>query len=165
MRSVFICSVSLFSLSTAIHLALWRLRLPRNRPLALVTVFIFLPIALVAMAAGVQSAPPAEHLLAALLLDLALAASYVLTYPAVEALSPSLLIVLKIGSSADGLPEKDLAEGFGDELLLYPRVRDLIDSGMLKESGGGLTLSPSAKLMIRFFTAYRRFIGLPHGEG
>ncbi|MFQ5735563.1 MAG: hypothetical protein ACE5GY_01725 [Thermodesulfobacteriota bacterium] len=170
MKFIFVTAVLLFMLSTAIHVAVWRIRKPGNRPFALICIYILIPFiaALAGLALTVSGGLPVatpEEIAAVYLLNLALSSSYVLTYPAIEALSPSLLFLLIIDSSRRGVIRSSLVESFDDGSLLEPRIRDLLESGMLRESPQGYSLSSSAVLMVRFFKAFRRLLGLPQGGG
>ena len=66
------------------------------------------------------------------LLHFAFASAYILSYPAVEAVSPSLAIVLMIGgSNMQGIAHKDLLPLFDDETVLEPRIKDLMEAGLV----------------------------------
>ncbi|GMR05078.1 MAG: hypothetical protein BMS9Abin23_1010 [Thermodesulfobacteriota bacterium] len=170
---VFVSGIFLFSASICLHIALWRIRYPGNRPLALFSIFFIVPVAAVLLYSLLVHrglAPYALPLtlndwLAAFLLHLSLSSAYILTYPAVEALSPSLVIVLLIGENEEGLERRDLAGVLADDVLLTPRISDLIEMKLVNKSGDYLRLTGKGNFLIRFFIIYRRFIGLPAGRG
>lgn len=170
---VFISGFLLFLACLSIHIILWHIRYPRNRAGALFFIFFFLPVLAAALffilvkhgnLTYTQSFKPVEWL-AVFLLHFALSSAYIMTYPAVEALSPSLVLVLLIGESSGGLTHKDLSGVFADDILLNPRITDLHDMNLIRESGGGLYLTFKGRLLIHFFVLYRSFIGLPAGRG
>ena len=160
-----------FILCLFIHAALWRLKFPAKRASALFFIFVILPLAAGAacallIASGFLASPglePAEWFAAALL-QAAFASAYILTYPAFEALSPSLVIVLLIGDSG-GVSRKELAGRFSDETLFAPRIKDLLDSGLAKQSDGVLSITAGGRLLAGFFAFMRSFLGLPRGGG
>jgi len=161
----------LFLLCVFIHAALWRVRFPANRTAALFIIFVLLPFiagALYALLAsrGILWPPGLEkgEWLAAGLLQLAFASAYILTYPAFEALSPSLVIVLLAGDSG-GVAVKDLSGFFSGEALFAPRIKDLLDSRLARERGGVLFITAKGRLLAVFFVFMRSFLGLPKGGG
>ncbi len=170
---VFLSGLLLFLACLCVHIILWHMRYPRNRAGALFIIFFFIPVLAAALSfilvkQGILtyslSFKSAEWL-AAFLLHFALSSAYIMTYPAVEAVSPSLVLVLLIGESGGGLTHKDLAGVFADDILLNPRINDLRDMNLIGESGGGLCLTLKGRLLIHFFVLYRSFIGLPVGRG
>jgi hypothetical protein len=160
-----------FILCLFIHAALWRLRFPPNRAVCLLAIFVLFPAA----AAGAWALLASKGLfwlpslekgewLAAALLQLAFASAYILSYPAFEALSPSLVIVLLAGGSG-GVAMKDLPRFFDDGTLFEPRVRDLLASRLATDRDGVLSITPKGRLLARTFALMRFFLGLPKGGG
>ncbi|MBI5643860.1 MAG: hypothetical protein HY954_10355 [Deltaproteobacteria bacterium] len=145
------------------------MRYPKNRPLALLVIFIMLPA--VISAAVFFLAPSGGYLLsindllAGCLLALGISSAYVLTYPAVEALSPSLMMLTLIGNSTKGLSAKELSDHFVEDLVLSPRIKDLMEDGLVKGDGGYLRLTLGGVVLVRFFCFFRAFIGLGIGKG
>lgn len=160
-----------FLLCLVIHAAVWRIRYPKNRPAALFLIFMALPLTTGA-AWGLLSSEDIlpgpgfgiEEWLAAALLELAFASAYILTYPAFEALSPSLAIVLLVGSSG-GMKKRELEGFFSDEVLLEPRVKDLLDSNLAGMRQGSLFITAKGRLLAGFFVFMRAFLGLRKGGG
>lgn len=155
-----------FILCLFIHAALWRLKPSARRPLALICVFV-LPtpfIWLFLLALPVFPVPGGGELLAAGLLQLSLASAYILSYPAFEALSPSLVMVLLAGDRGHlGLDE--LPQFFRDDCLLKPRIRELVETGMVIESDGVLSITRKGRLLAACFVFMRSLLGLPKGGG
>lgn len=161
----------LFVFCLFIHALIWRLRFPANRALALFIIFVLLPLvagaacALLASSAVVRlPGLETEEWLAAGLLQLAFAWAYIMTYPAFEALSPSLVIVLLAGDRG-GIYVKDLSGFFSDEALFAPRIKDLLDSKLARERDGVLSITAKGRLLAGFFVFMRSFLGLPKGGG
>lgn len=160
-----------FILCLFIHAALWRLRFPPNRAVCLSAIFVLFPAAAAGAGAllaskGLFWLPSLEkgEWLAAALLQLAFASAYILSYPAFEALSPSLVIVLLAGDSG-GVAIKDLPGFFNDATLIEPRVKDLLDSGLATERDGVLSITSKGRLLACSFALMRSFLGLPKGGG
>lgn len=165
---IFIISGLLFALSISVHVLVWRLNPACRKTASLFAIFILTPMAahgaLYAFgpAAGPGGAP--SVILASYLLNLAVSSAYVLTYPALEALSPSLVIVLLLGGSGV-LRRGDLIRVFHEGVLLGPRIEDLKKDGLVSESDGVLALTGKGMALSRFFAFFRAFLGLDRGRG
>lgn len=109
-------------------------------------------------------APGKGELLAAGLLQLSFASAYILSYPAFEALSPTLAIVLMAGDRGEVALE-ELPELFGDDCLLEPRISELVEAGLVAGRGGVLSITPKGRLVAACFVLIRSFLGLPKGGG
>jgi len=104
--------------------------------------------------------------LAIYLIHFALASAYILSYPAIEAVSPSLAISLMVGdSNLHGVVHEDLMHIFDDEIVLEPRIRDLIEAGLIIESNGYFMVTHRGAKFVRCFMLLRRLLGLPIGKG
>ena len=100
------------------------------------------------------------------LLHFALSFAYILSYPAIEAVSPSLAISLMIGdSNPQGMLHEDLVHVFGDEIVLEPRIRDLVEAGLIVETDGYFTVTSRGITLVKCFILLRRLLGLPIGKG
>lgn len=162
----------IFLAAICLHIAVWRWRHPQNHPLALLAIFILLPfaffIACIALTLSGKTAwaMASTDLLAAYLLNFSFSAAYILSYPAVQAASPSLVIVLMIGNSgAEGLLRGDLAHVFDDDVVLGPRIEDLVKGGLVTVEGGYYRLTSKGTVLIRFFVLMRYLLSLPRGRG
>ncbi len=177
---VLLYGILLFFVSLAIHVLVWRVRLPRHRALALFFIFFLLPplawsAAALASFAGLSPfrvAGPflplfhhADGLAAVILLHYALSSAYILSYPAVEAISPTLAIALLMGDSGRALEEGDLAVCFPDESILAPRIMDLVKSRLVRLDKGVLSLTWRGRVLVLFFSSLRSFLGLRPGKG
>jgi hypothetical protein len=160
-------------LSLAVQLVLWRIRLPRRQAMALLVIFSAVPALLyLLLVAGAGSFPssgillpsgPAE-LLHALLLIASLTGAWLMTYSAVEVDSPSIHIVHAVArAGADGMAEEDLRAAFTDEVLLFPRIADLVTDRMVVLEGETYRLTRKGRYLADFFTVYRRLLGLGTG--
>lgn len=99
-------------------------------------------------------------------LYLALAAAYVQTYPAFQAISPSLKIVYHIGQSTTGMRTGEIQQVFPKTSLVADRLDDLLAEGLVTaKSNGDYQLSGKGKTLAYAFKFYRKFLGLSEGEG
>jgi len=170
---VIISGIIVFSLSFAAHVYIWKAFRPKRQAVLLAALFFAMP-ALIFCAlffwsrqgAGERFAASAFNLLYALILDYVLAAAYLLSYPAAQASSPSLRIVLAAASSMpDGMTEDQIRALFSEEDLFGGHLARLEQEGLVINTGGRWTVSPCGRRTAVFFGRYRRLLGLPEGGG
>ena len=90
--------------------------------------------------------------------------SYMNTYPGIEGDSPSLVIVLNIAKAGpDGLQKEVLETTLNDDLLVRPRIRDLLLDQMAYLEDDKYYLTTKGLIMAKVFTFYRNLQGLPKG--
>ncbi|MDX1425777.1 MAG: hypothetical protein R3322_21715 [Kiloniellales bacterium] len=166
-------ALALFAGAFVLHLARWRLAPPRATTRAIVTTFAFgvlggfvLVVALARVLPGLDAWLPAGSfgLLLALTLALALAAGYVMTYPAIEVDSPTLAMIEAIAERGErGLDRAELFARLNDRVLVAPRVRDLVSEGLAVEEDGRLHLSERGRRLVAVFVVWRRVMGAREG--
>ena len=89
-----------------------------------------------------------------------------MSYPAVEALSPSLAITLMCkGAGRRGLCREELSGIFADEVVLGPRLGDLERAGMIRSADGRVSITRRGKALVIPFLWLRRVLGLSEGRG
>ncbi len=99
-------------------------------------------------------------------MHLSLGAAYVMSYPAVEALSPSLAITLMCkDAGTGGLGREDLIGIFADEVVLGPRLADLERGGMITSADGSIRITRRGRALVTPFIWLRRILGLMEGAG
>ncbi len=168
--------IIIFVICLVLHIFIWRWRFPHYRPVVLVTIFIIIPSMAGIVIAGLDwfgfipalNSINISHtdLLAVYLLHFAISAAYILSYPAVEAVSPSLAISLLIGDSGKrGVQYEDLAQYFSPKVLLQPRIKDLVEAGLITELNGYVSITPRGIIFVNCFILLRRLLGLPIGKG
>lgn len=166
MRSVTVAAILFFLTCLFLHACVWRLRLPRNRPAALFFIFVLVPSALSIFLSVLMPSVPIEAWALLLFLDFSLSSAYILSYPAVEAVSPTLVIALQLCEAGEnGVARAELADFFKSDNVFRPRINDLIDSGLVNERDGLISLTSKGKTLAGFFILYRRALGLPPGRG
>ncbi len=163
----------LFAGAFLLHLIRWRIALPAATSRALVLTLIVgivgglaLVLLMARILPGLAALLPSDPvgLLLSLLLSLALAASYVMTYPAIEVESPTLVMIQAIARRGqEGLSRATLFAQLNDEVLVAPRVRDLVSDGLAVERGGRLHLSESGRRLVQMFVLWRRVLGAREG--
>ena len=157
------------------HLALWKARLPRRHTRALLCIF---GAGLVAGILTLEAAPalyavpgipvPATSAgrLHAVLLFVALTLAYVTTYSAVEVDSPSLVMTKMIADAGPaGVSRRELDAALTDEVLVAPRVRDLVRDRLATLEGGRYRATRKGLRVAALFRCYRRVLGLAEPGG
>jgi hypothetical protein len=166
-------ALALFAGAFLLHLIRWRVAPPAATTPAILQTFVFgivgglgLVLALASILPGLAAWLPSDAfgLLQALVLSLAIAAGYVMTYPAFEVESPTLVMIQAIARRGQrGLARATLFEQLNDEVLVAPRVRDLLSEGFAVEAHGRLRLSGRGRQLVAVFQFWRRMLGA--GEG
>jgi len=174
---VFVMGQLSFMVSFLVHLEIWRGLKPRRQIGLLAMIFVGGPLCLFAAFVVVgQGGPPAAGLevvrdpwqiLYAFIWHLALAAAYIMSYPAMQADAPSLTLLLAIAAKMPaGLDGRQIEGLFSPDALIDARVDDLLSDGLVQQAEDG-QYSPTMKgrFFATIFMGYRRLLGLPMGEG
>lgn len=156
----------------AVHVVLWRLARPRSDMRALFTIFLAAPsaVALLVAAAGVLAPgaglPDGLDVVAALLLHWALSSAYIQSYPAAQAMAPSLQIAYLVRRSMPrGLSREELVARLNTGALVQERVEDLVADRLVRVEGHRYVLTPASARLVRFFLGLRALLGLPRPGG
>lgn len=167
--------VSLLTVLTAfvIHLAIWKLRLPKLQTRMILLIFfgmlcvtiLTLPyLAAAAQELGISlSLRLAGYLhIAGFVISLTLA--YMITYSAVEVDSPSLVMALAISKAGPGgLSDAEFQAMMNNALLVEPRIRDMLRDGLIRRDGEVYRLTRKGERMARLFAAHRLLLGAGKG--
>ena len=87
-----------------------------------------------------------------------------ITYTALEADSPSLVMIRAIGNTKDkGLPKELFNKMLSDDVLIKPRIEDLLLDKMAYLDGDKYYLSKKGILMARIFVFYRGLMNVSKG--
>jgi|SRR3990172_2514210 len=168
---IFIFGTLLFILCLAAHILLWRIRIPKRDALVLFFIFLAVPVFIFLFLAGpvkLHFSPPVSgaETVFIFLLHLSLSLVYVSSYPAAQAISPSLDILLGISAAREKrMTEEDILGRYNDAELVTARIDDLRTSVLVAHEGDNFQLTRIGKAVIVFFIVYRKILGLPLGEG
>lgn len=91
--------------------------------------------------------------------------AWVITYSAFEAESPTLVMADRLlRAGHDGVRKEDLAASMSDEVLLVPRVEDLVRDQMATvDEQGRYHLTPKGRLMLTIIYGYKKLLGASSG--
>jgi hypothetical protein len=171
--AVFLYGSLLFLTGLVVHLIVWRIRLPRRQTKGLLIIFLVTLVFGCVLyddtvptlnTSGADSPFALAEFFQLSLFFLSLTMAYLITYSAVEADSPSLVIVRKISEAGTGGLKKDLlAREIDESVLILPRLKDLIVDKMAVIEHGRYRLKTKGVIMARLFKFYRRLMGAGMG--
>lgn len=158
-------------LGFAAHVLFWRLRVPRRQTRGLLLIFfgvLGLVLAGLAIARGTDGPVPLPRELPEFvqiaLFGTACTLGYIITYSAVEADSPTLVMVNAIAAAGPGgLDEAAFFERVSDDVLIRPRVADLVRDQMLTFEGRRYTITPKGRRFVAVFIRFRGLLGAGKG--
>lgn len=160
-------------LAFLIHLVVWKIRTPKYQTKTLLQIFFgtyFLSVLIFELffplewRSGVYAPQIFFDYVHILLLFTSFTLAYIITYSALEVDSPSLLIVKLISESGPGGLEKEvLFTKLSDEILVIPRINDLLRDHMALLKGNQLYLTPKGKWFVRIFIFYRSLLNAKPG--
>jgi len=161
-----------FAVCLVVHVALWRVARPRSDMRALFAIFFVAPssVALLVAVAGAiapgAGSPDGLDVAATLLLHWALSSAYVQSYPAAQAMAPSLEIAYAVRRSMPrGLSRAELLARLNTRALVQERVEDLVADRLVRLEGGRYVLTPASARLVRFFLGLRALLGLRRPGG
>jgi hypothetical protein len=159
-----------FAVCLAVHVTLWRVARPRSDMRALFAIFFVAPslVALLVAVAGAitPGSPDGLDVAATLLLHWALSSAYVQSYPAAQAMAPSLEIAYAVRRSMPrGLSRAELLARLNTQALVQERVEDLVADRLVRLEGGRYVLTPASARLVRFFLGLRALLGLRRPGG
>lgn len=99
-----------------------------------------------------------------MLLSLAMAASYIGSYPAVEANSPTFIIADTLKrAGANGMTMSALMEEIPKNSLVSDRIDDLIKDGLAIEKNGDIVITAKGRALIYGFVQWKKLLSEPVG--
>ena len=154
-----------FLVCLAAHVILWRLRRPHRHALALLAVFFMGGASLLSLERVIFHLG-IENWIAVALLHFAMSCGYIQLYPASQAQSPSVTILLAVKKSMPrGMSEAEIVSLINPGKIFHDRIEDLTASGLVTGQNGTLALTARGRAFIRPFMIYRALLGIPEGKG
>ena len=170
--NLFFYDLLLIALAFLLHLIIWKIRLPKRQIIALVGIFLFVlilgTIFLFKFSGRINwNIMPSRNffeIIQFILLFISIAAAYVVSYPAIEADSPTLVIIKAVSKAGSGgLDEDRLERMMNDDLLVIPRIKDMVSDKMVCFDGKRYKLTSKGSAMAGLFLFYRKIIKRPKG--
>lgn len=141
--------------SWAVHVIWWRWGTVRREFWALAILFIGGPLLGLGLGRSYYN-------VYAFALHVLLSANYLAIYPALQASSPTLVLLTRLYDVPRGLTREALIPEMKKAPLLAERWRDLERGGLITLDQ---TLSRRGRTLALFFIGYRRALGLGEGDG
>lgn len=162
----------LVALAFVLHLIVWKIHLPKRQiktmllmffgTLIFGSAFLWTHPAISLFGIGVPDGW-IEYVRIALLFT-AFTLAYMITYTGLEADSPSLVMALSISQAGpEGLSKNVFFQQMTDDILIKPRVRDLVTDKMAYLDGDTYRLTPKGILLANIFVVYRSILGAGKG--
>jgi len=146
--------------SVTVHIMAWRTIRPQSPPRLLPVAALIGGLVATALTCTLIALPTKCEAVEALLLFGAMVSAYLISLPALEAESPSSLIVRYVDVQARaGATKDDLATIINDETFIVNRIHGLEADGLIENSGGRLQLTPAGRTFLRGFMAYYHLAG------
>jgi hypothetical protein len=162
----------IFIIGLSLHFLVWKVHLPKRQVKTFLQIFFlvlfFFLLGLIWAGKVFPSSSILPHgiweLVHISVLTISIILAYMMSYPGIEGDSPSLVIVIAISNAGpEGLEKTILKQNLNDDLLVRPRVRDLLLDKMAYSKGGKYFLTTKGKVMARIFIFYRNLLYLPKG--
>ncbi len=155
--------IIIFLFAFLAHLFIWRAGLPKkNHTLLLLNIFFGIFIASIFF--KFVSLPGIADYWRLFFLHSSLTLAYIVTYSAIEVDSPSLVILLNIAKSPSGGLNKERLYGImSNEILVIPRITDLVNDKMVFIENDKYKLSRKGEFLINSFIFFRKLLKAPKG--
>ena len=162
MRVLLVTSL-LFALAMSLHLIVWRLRRPKYQTKSLLVVFYATLILGICSEIKLGSITGIE-LIHSFVCYTALTLAYVMFYSGLEVDSPTLTIMQMLDEAdSKGVPLTDFYQSLSDDVLVKPRIRDLVRDGMVTLETDGYRMTPKGQRFINIMNLY--FSVITRGRG
>lgn len=170
---VLVGGMLLFCFAIGLQLIIWKIHLPRRQTKTLLRIFFSVLIfgfvvflCLPYFYPGFIKFCPSEisEYVHISFFFISLTLAYIITYSAIEVDSPSLLMINEIASAGlKGLDKTAFMRSMSDEILVKPRLKDLINDNMAYLDGDKYKLTLKGTVLAGVIILYRRILGLPKG--
>lgn len=98
------------------------------------------------------------------LVFISLTLAYMITYSAIEVDSPTLVITILIANTGSaGMEKKQFYEAMTNEVLVKPRIEDLLTDKMADCKADRYFLTAKGVLLARLFIFFRSLLKMPKG--
>ena len=170
---ILLLSLILFFTAFILQLIVWKIRIPKRQTKVLLVIFFgILFTGLLALKVspylipglGIYAPKYSLEYLHISISFISLTLAYMITYSAIEADSPSLVMIRAVAKAGSGgLDKKEFEKTMNDDLLVIPRVRDLLNDKMAYMEGDKYRLTPKGVMFARLFVFYRNLLNAPKG--
>jgi len=166
--STALLAIGVFATAFLLHLAWWRIALPRRQTAALLAVFFGVLVVWL----GVSHFLPGRWCTAAdrwqaihvAIFHTACALAYIVAYSALEHRSPSMTLLVAVADSgAAGCSPEELRSLLAGASPVEVRLDAMVHEGMVTRDGDGYRLAPKGRAWATVLSNWRRLLGMPPG--
>lgn len=149
--------LSIFFITFFLHILIWRLRLPKRQTKAILKIFMFsLTIGLIF---GYFNGLDFFELIHISIFVISLTISYIITYSGIEADSPTLVMINAIAAKGkDGLSVESFYELMSDDILVMPRLDDMLRDGLTFKDDSNYILTKKGRIFAQIFITFRALL-------
>ncbi len=156
--TIFFTTVSLFGIALALHILIWKLRLPHRQMLALGFVFFFVFCAWAARAIFIST--QMHIILHTALYYMSCSFCYLIIYTAIEGDSPTLSLMHFINQqNKAGISREEVDRFLARRPFVSARLSSLIKSGLVVQAGGKYRIAGRPPLFFRLILTFRKLYG------
>lgn len=166
--STALLAAGVFAAAFLVHLAWWRIALPKRQTAVLLAVFFGVLVAWLA----VSHVLPGRSFTAAdrwqaihvAIVHTACTLAYIVAYSALEHRSPSMTMLVAVADArGGGCSREELCDLLAGASPVEIRLDAMVHEGMVTAEAGGYRLAPKGRAWAAVFANWRRFLGLPRG--
>ncbi len=167
MIKILLIPLLLSFVSFAVHVLVWRAFRPDRQMLLLLLIYTVVPAVALPLIGRMMFIQ--YDISSILVLYVLISFSYILTYPAMQANSPSLLMIIAILEAGKKCSQAEVCRYLDSRKAaqIENRAQDLISDRLMRSDGEGrLSLTAAGRLVARTFAFYRfNLLGLEEGRG
>jgi len=166
--SVLVFSLFLTAAAFIIHFIIWKIRLPVHQKSILIYIFSVTLIAGLALLfkfrenislLGINAPQELHEYFQICIFFISVSLAYMVTYSALEADSPSLVMIMTIANSGkEGLSQKNFGEKINNDTLIIPRLKDTLSEKLAYLKEDKYNLTPKGRIISSIFMIYRKII-------
>jgi hypothetical protein len=166
--STALLAIGVFATAFLVHLAWWRIALPRRQTAALLAVFFGVLVVWL----GVSHFLPGRWFTAAdrwqaihvAIFHTACALAYIVAYSALEHRSPSMTLLVAVADSGGaGCTPEQLRSLLAGASPVEVRLNAMVHEGMVTLDGDGYRLAQKGRAWATVLSNWRRLLGMPPG--
>ena len=166
--STALLAIGVFATAFLLHLAWWRIALPRRQTAALLAVFFGVLLGWLAVSHFLPgrwfTASDRWQAIHVAVFQTACALAYIVAYSALEHRSPSMTLLVAVADSgAVGCSPEELRSLLAGASPVEVRLDAMVHEGMVTRDGDGYRLAPKGMAWATVLSNWRRLLGMPPG--
>lgn len=161
-------AVGLLAAAFLVHLAWWRIALPKRQTAMLLAVFFGVLAAWLAVSHFLPgrwfTAADRWQAIHVAIVHTACALAYIVAYSALEHRSPSMTLLVAVADSrGEGCTTEELRGLLAGASPVEVRLAAMVHEGMIAEDGDGYRLAPKGRAWATVLSTWRQLLGMPRG--